>query len=853
MELNNRLILIDGNSIVNRAYFALPMLTAKDGSPSGAVYGFANILVRAITEYRPKYIAVAFDMHAPTFRHKMYDGYKATRHGMPDDLAVQMPIVKEMLGLMNIYNVGREGIEADDIIGTLAKAHEVETLILTGDRDSFQLIDDSTSVLYTRRGVSEVEVMTVESLKSSLGLTPAQIIDYKALAGDPSDNIPGVNGIGDKRATELLGKFGSVAEIYGRLDEIPGKLREKLENGKETCALSYELATIKTDCDIECKLSDMTYSFPFPPEVHAFFESKDFKSLARRKELFTSRSAAKPERSEALSVKTIALTSANQLVVALDGAKEFAVTFTPSVSVSTDGATQYDLPVRESLIDGYPTDAEIIKALSPLLSDPSVTKYVYDAKKEMKYLSRFGATLAGYEDVALMEYLAGSQFKTSTAGGYAESLGLTGSDGAAALIRGGKGALSMLDELNMTRLYRDLELPLVEVLYRMEKAGFQIDISKLKELKAQFDRDEKECADRICMMAGKTFNINSPKQLSGVLFDDLRLPYPKRAGMTAWGIKSTSAEILAHLTGEHKIVPEIIKYRFIAKLNSTYLDGLGKLAGADGVVHTEFNQTQTTTGRLSSSEPNLQNIPVRDEEGKVLRGIFVAREGNKLVSADYSQIELRVMAHLSGDENLIRAFNDGEDVHTSVARELFGTDKPTERERRTAKTVNFGIIYGMSAFGLSERLDIPSKEAKEYIEKYFERFPKVKTYLTGVVEETRRCGYAESLFGRRRKIPELQSSNHRERSFGERAAMNMPLQSTAADIIKIAMLKVDAALKGMKSGLILQVHDELIVDATEDELGTVIEILRTEMESAVKLRVPLTVEIKAGKSWLDCK
>ncbi len=854
MELKEQLILIDGNSLINRAYFALPLLTAKDGSPSGAVYGFANILVRMITEYRPKYIAVAFDEHAPTFRHKMYDGYKATRRGMPDDLAAQMPVLKEMLDLMNICHISRKGIEADDIIGTIAKAHETKTLILTGDRDSFQLIDDSTSVLFTRKGISEVEVMTRESLVETMGLSPSQIIDYKSLAGDSSDNIPGIGGIGDKRATELLKKYGSVENIYAHLDEITGSLGSKLENGKDMCDLSYRLATIKTDCDIKYGLRDMTYSFPFSPKVHSFFESMDFKSLARKKDLFTSRSA--PEEAEKpvyIPIDVITLTSASQLAVALKDIKEFAVTFGSVVSVSTDGTTQYNLPVRESLLDGYPTDAEIVKEIAPFLSDPSVRKYVYDAKKDMKYLSGFGVGLEGYDDVALMEYLSGSQFKTSTAGGYAESLGLTSSEGAAALMRGGKDVLSRLDELNMTALYRDLELPLVEVLYRMEKIGFQIDLAKLKELKTQFDRDEKACADEICLIAGKNFNINSPKQLSVVLFDDLGLPYPKRAGMTARGIKSTSADILAHIKDEHRIVPVIIKYRYIAKLNSTYLDGLGKLAGADGVVHTEFNQTQTTTGRLSSSEPNLQNIPVREDEGRILRGMFVARGGNKLVSADYSQIELRVMAHLSGDENLIRAFNAGEDVHTSVARELFGTDNPTERERRTAKTVNFGIIYGMSAFGLSERLDIPPKEAKAYIEKYFERFPGVKSYLSGVVEEARKLGYAESLFGRRRSIPELNSSNYQQRGFGERAAMNMPLQSTAADIIKAAMLKVDAALTGMKSKLILQVHDELIVDAPQDEVDEVTAILRREMETAVTLRVPLVVEIKAGRSWLDCK
>lgn len=849
MEFNDELILIDGNSLINRAYYALPMLTSEKGEPCGAVYGFANMLVRMITEYRPKYVAVAFDMHAPTFRHKMYDGYKATRRGMPDELAVQMPVVKHMLDVMGIKYVEQEGIEADDIIGTLAKSHGIKTFILTGDRDSFQLIDDSTTVLFTKRGISEVQVMDAAALKESMGLTPSQILDFKALAGDTSDNIPGVPGVGEKRALDLLGKYGSARGVYEHLGDIGGKLAERIEAGRESSEMSYKLATIKTDCALDVPLSDMTYAFPFSPEVREFFTEMDFKSLLRRNELFGEGEKAAPQRDPA---KIVTLASAGELAVAADGCKEFAVALGKVVSLSADGRLQYSLPVHENLLDTNPTESEILAALRPALEDAGVKKYVYDAKKNIRYLAGFGITLRGYEDVALMEYLAGRP-RGASPEGYAETLGMPQDNAAAALMAGAREAAALLEEQHMTGLYRDLELPLVDVLYRMEEEGFLIDLGLLAELKKKFDADEKECAEKIYSLCGKQFNINSPKQLAGVLFDDLGLPYPKRMGTTARGIKSTSAEVLAHIVGEHPVVPEIIRFRYIAKLNATYIDGLGKVAGADGVVHTEFNQMLTSTGRLSSSEPNLQNIPVREDEGRVLRGLFIAREGHRLVSADYSQVELRVMAHLSGDSNLIEAFRRGEDVHTSVARELFGTAEPTARERRTAKTVNFGIIYGMSSYGLSERLSIPPREAKAYIDRYFERFPGVKAYLDGVVAEAKKTGYAESLFGRRRNIPELRAGNYQRRAFGERAAMNMPLQSTAADIIKAAMLRVDAALSGMRARLVLQVHDELIVDAPEDEVDQVADILRREMENAVELSVPLVVEVKSGRSWLECK
>lgn len=844
MELKEELVLIDGNSLINRAYYALPLLTAKDGTPAGAVYGFANMLVRLIDEYAPRYIAVAFDMKAKTFRHNMFDGYKATRKGMPDDLAAQLPVLKEMLEKMGITYVEHEGWEADDIIGTLARAHRVHTHILTGDRDSFQLIDDTTDVLFTRKGISEVDVMTEESLKERYDLTPSQVVDYKALAGDASDNIPGVPGIGDKRATELITRFGTVKDIYAHIDELTGKLRENLEKGKESCEMSYALATIKTDCDIDVPLSSLTYRFPFTKEVMEFFERMDFRSVLRRTELF---GGSAPEEAATFSpAEKRVLSSTDELMSVLAGQKAFAMAEYPDrLSFSTDGKTQYDVPLRADLLSSGPTFTELVSAIRPLTEDASVTKYVFDSKRVMKRLAGHGAGLKGYEDVALMEYLCGRH--SADAGAFAESLGLPVTDGGAALALGAADLAARLEEQGMTRLYRELELPLVEVLYDMERTGFLIDLNKLAELKVKYDALEKECAARIHELAGEEFNINSPKQLAKVLFEDLKLPYPKRKGM------STSAEILSHIADEHPVVPEVMHYRFITKLRSTYIEGLGKVAGADGVVHTEFNQMQTSTGRLSSSEPNLQNIPVREEEGKILRDLFIARKGHLLVSADYSQIELRVMAHLSGDPALVAAYNAGVDIHTAVARELFGTAEPTPKERRMAKTVNFGIIYGMSAYGLSERLGLSPSKAKSYITRYFERYPGVKAYLDEVVETARKRGYAESMFGRRRPIPELRSNNFQQRSFGERAAMNMPLQSTAADIIKAAMLRVHAALKGKPAKLILQVHDELIVDAPEEDAPAVAELLRREMENAVRLRVPLVADVHVGRSWMECK
>ncbi len=844
-ERSEELILIDGNSLLNRAFYGVPPLTTRDGTPAGAVFGFTNMLVRLIEKHNPRYVAAAFDRKAKTFRHLAYAGYKATRHPMPEELAVQLPLLKDLLGRMGIRIIEQDGIEADDIIGTMALNSGVKTFIVTGDRDSFQLVDDRTTVLFTKRGITEVDEITPESLKRITGLTPAQIIDYKALAGDSSDNIPGVPGVGEKTAVGLLEKYGSLKGVYENLDSITGALHTKLEANRPSAEISYYLATIKRDCDIDTSVSLCEYEFPFGGEVFDFFVKMEFKALIKRENLFK-RDVG--EERKAVIPTLVEIKSANQAAVVLNGVSELAVDFGDNVSISFDEKTVFVFLVRESLFGDGMTYDEAIDVLRSVLEDERVVKYVYDVKKVAKDLSPYGVNIKNCEDVALMDYLIRRNFKYGESGDVAALYGLGKEYTAAMLLKEAKSALGDLKENGMSELYSSLELPLSRVLFEMEKTGFKIDTVLLKELEKKYDAEEKECLSRIYALAGKEFNVNSPKQLAKVLFEDLRLYNPNKGSG-----QSTSAEILEKIRNSHPVVREILRYRFISKLKSTYIEGLDRLVGPGGYVHTAFNQMLTSTGRLSSSKPNLQNIPVREEEGKALRKLFIPSDGNVLVSADYSQIELRIMAHLSGDKNLVAAYERGADIHSAVASELFSTVNPTSEERRIAKTVNFGIIYGMSAFGLSEELGISPTSAKQYIDTYFARYPGVKRYTEKAVEDARKKGYGESLLGRRRAIPELFSSNYNERTAGERAAMNMPLQSSAADVIKLAMLKVHSRLKGMNSRLVLQIHDELVIDADVNELAEVKEILRSEMEGAVKLRVPLVVDVKSGFNLAECK
>lgn len=819
-------IIIDANSLANRAFYAMTGMTTTRGEPVGAVYGFTTMLVKLIEEYRPKYIAAAFDVHAPTFRHKLSPEYKATRKGMPQELASQMELLKDLLSAMGIKLFELAGYEADDIIGTLAKS-DVFTYVLTGDRDSLQLVDNGTHALLTKKGITEIIEVTPDNVAEVFGVPADRVVDYKALAGDSSDNISGVPGIGEKTAAALIAEYGSLDGVYENADKIAGSKGEKLRAGKDAAYLSYKLAEIDRNVPLEYSLDECLLRFPFPATVRDAFSRLEFKSLLKRDDLFKTDRDEPPQTSE---VKTVRLNrgGAAAAISALDG-KDVAILFAADglhVAVAPD--TDLFAPVTDDLLGEFTLDA-CVELVKPLLSRHVVT---FDLKSLLHTLAPHGVDHA--DDVALMGYLLEYRLRPTTA---AELLSYYAECG------------DELDRRGMTELYRGMELPLTRVLFDMERDGFMIDRSKLTEVDAHFSELEKNSAARIVEIYGAEFNLNSPKQLAKVLFEDLKIPYPGKPPY------STKAEILQKIVGEHEIVDEILKYRFNSKLRSTFVDGLRKAARADGTVHTTFNQTTTATGRLSSTDPNLQNIPTRADDGRILRALFVPRKGNVLIDADYRQIELKLLAHYSGDPKMIDAFNSGADIHASTAAEVFGVpiSEVTHAMRRDAKAVNFGIVYGISNYGLSRNINITPRKADEYIKRYFERFPAVKAYLDGLVDSAKRNGYAVTAFGRRRAIPELNSAKYLERKFGERVAMNMPLQGTAADIIKLAMIAVHRRLLGMKSELILQVHDELIIDAAADEADEVSAILKTEMENAVKLSVPLDVDISVGANWMECK
>ncbi|MFR5061536.1 MAG: DNA polymerase I [Christensenellales bacterium] len=844
----DNMLLIDGNSLINRAFYALPPLTNAKGEPTQAVYGFTTMLIKAIEDYKPKYIAVAFDLKAPTFRHLKYDGYKATRKGMPEELAVQLPILKELLKLMNISIVEKQGFEADDIIGTLAADDSVMTYIITGDRDSLQLIGKTTRVVLTKRGITDTVVLDEAKLMEDFALTPRQVIDYKSLAGDSSDNIPGVPGVGDKTALNLISRYSDLGGVYSHIDEIGGKLGERLRAGEQSALLSYELATIKTDVPLEEKTSDFIFDFPFSAPVRTFFADNGFKSLLKRDDIF----AAGSEKAAVVKMTAVSekrIESLEFLSELFSEAASFAVAFCDDIRISTDGAAEYVIPLNRSLVDTGFEYGAVIRALKPYLENSELKKYVFDGKRVKKTLKSEGTGLSGYDDVKLLQYLADMRVGGDSLTELLETLGYDKDKPAAALFLLGEELKCEIKRLGMEELYLKAELPLVDVLFDMEERGVQVDVKLLNKLGDKFISEADQLSKVIFELAGKRFNINSPRQLASVLFDDLKIPYPKKSAK-----HSTNAEILEMITEEHEIVPLVSKYRFIAKLNSTYIEGIRRLLTPDNIIHTDYKQMLTTTGRLSSAEPNLQNIPVREEEGKSLRGLFTARDGYTLVSADYSQIELRLLTHFSGDSRMLELYRNGEDIHTRTAAEVFGVpvSEVTSKMRREAKVVNFGIIYGMSDYGLSQSLKCSVSTARKYMETYFERFSSIKPYFDSIVQNAKKTGYTTTLLGRVRYIPELASPNYMTRQFGERAAMNMPLQGSAADIIKLAMVDVAARLKGLKSRLILQIHDELIVEADDKEVDTVKAVLKESMENCVSLSVPLTVDIECGKSWLDC-
>ena len=847
-----KLMILDGNSIINRAFYGIRMLNAPDGTPTNAVYGFLSTFRRVFDLAQPQAVCVAFDVHAPTFRHEQYALYKAQRKPMPEELAVQMPLLKQTLDYMGVRRLELAGWEADDLLGTVARRCEAAGWtcdVVTGDKDSLQLITDSTHVfnVKTRMGQTDTIEYTPERFREEYGFDPIRMIDLKALMGDSSDNIPGVPGIGEKTAKDLLVRFGTVADIYRGLDALdikPG-VRKKLTEGRESAQLSFDLATIRTDAPIDFALETAVWDHDYQPELYDWFRRLNFTSLSEKWGLQPADGAGAP--SSALPTVDVADSAALR-------ALEQAVTAAPCVAVLApdgldtltlcDGKACYALSWAQ-LGDDY-------NAFLRLLFSARVRKAGHNIKDLMRALLDEGLPTDGFVfDTALAAYLldatAGSYDLPRLAQTYlGEELPDAQSVWALQPVLHEK-----MDAQAMLLLYTDIELPLCPVLARMEQAGFLVDRKALYDFGERLTSSIEQLQQSIWALAGEPFNIQSPKQLGSVLFERLMLPAGKKT-KTGW---STNAAVLDKLRGKHPIIEQILDYRTLTKLKSTYADGLLKEISADGRIHTNFQMTVTATGRLSSTEPNLQNIPVRRELGAQIRKMFVASPGKVLVDADYSQIELRLLAHIANDETMIAAFRSGEDIHAVTASQVFGVplDEVTPLQRSHAKAVNFGIVYGISAFSLAQDIGVFQSEAKAYMDSYFAKYHGVREYMTRVVEQAKADGYVTTLFGRRRDLPELKSSNFNLRSFGERVALNMPIQGTAADIIKAAMVRVDARMRAeqLQARLLLQVHDELIVECPAEEAETVKAILVDEMEHVVDYRVPLLVDAKIGASWAE--
>lgn len=835
--MSNKIILIDGNSLLHRAYHALPGLKTSKGTYTGAILGFLRLTAKLVKEQKPTHIAVAFDLKAPTFRHKMFDGYKATRKPMDAELAMQVEPLKNILVAMRLKVVSLEGYEADDILGTLSKRFDDETLIVTGDRDSFQLVGESTHVLWTRKGVTDIVEVTPESLLAD-GFTVEKFIDYKALRGDPSDNIPGIKGVGEKTAKDLLDKFGSLDEILARADEIPGKLGEQVKNGKDIALLSRTLATIDRDVPVECTLEDMAFNPVFPKEVKIMLQELELNSIVASMKFEEGDTPAARERAE---VEKVEITATADIEKYMTG-DTVAVLIADKISFAVDEKKEYVLSCGDDLFADMTFDSALDEVKRLVKTKMLIC---YDSKAMRK---NYGVESEKFFDVMIATHLVreSAPIKSIDAVLGAEGLEI----GAAQLLFYATELKDKIAEKGLNHLFYDVEQPLSVVLGKMEERGFSVEAERLDDLKVKYTNIVDDLTKRIYDAVGFEFNVASPKQLGDVLFEKLGLKHGKK---TKTGY-SVGEEVLSGLVSEHPVVPLVLEWRRYNKLLSTYVVGLQPLVNR-GKIHTEFNQCITTTGRLSSTNPNLQNIPVRSEESKDIKSAFVASGDNVLVSADYSQIELRLLAHFSGDEKLIEAYNRADDIHALTASQILGipVDEITPAQRRDAKAVNFGIIYGMSDFGLAENLAIPKYKAKEFIERYFETYPTVKEYLDGNVAFAKEHGYAVTLLGRRRNLSDINASNYLVRSSAERMAKNTPLQGSAADIIKLAMLGVEKRLESMKSKMILQVHDELIIDAAPDEKDEVVSILKEEMENAVSLRVPLIADAVVGKKWSDLK
>lgn len=826
-----KFLIVDGNSLANRAFYAMPYLSNMKGLPSGAVFGFANILVKLITEQKPDYIAVAFDHARKTFRNDIYAQYKGTRKETPQDLIKQFPIIKEMLGKMGIKIYEQEGIEADDIIGTLSRNSGLQNVLLSGDRDLLQLISNNTSVWLTKKGITEVEVMDESSLQAKYGLNPSGIVDLKALMGDSSDNIPGVAGVGEKTALNLLHEYGNLDGVYANIEHIKGKLQEKLSEGKDMAYISKTLATIKTDCNIAFSLEDCKFTFPFKDDVRSFFEEWNFNSLMKRQDLFQNDKIQK--QIEKILIDN--LNVVNQLKMEIKDQLSYSI----SKLEFAVGEKVYYIKQEIDLFSAFIDANDVLKQLKEIFEDENILKITSSSKEDMKILKRLGINLVNFFDIEIARYVCFSGLVKET-----EKEVFQYSEYQHEIEK-------LMVEKHVENVYNSIEIPLVKVLADMEEKGFKIDEKMLEEIDIKISSDLTGLSRNIFDLAGEEFNINSPKQVAHILFDKLKL--------VAFNNKkqSTNITVLDDLKFDHEIVNLIIHYRKLYKLKSTYINVYKQICKNSGnIIHTVFNQTLTNTGRLSSSEPNMQNIPTRDEEGKNLRKIFISKfENGKIVSADYSQIELRLLANLADEESMIKAYKDGVDIHTKTASEIFNVpqNQVTSAMRRDAKAVNFGIIYGISDYGLSQNIKTSVFKAKQYINNYFIKYPKIKEYMDKNVEFAKQNGFIRTYFGRIRNIPEISSSNFNVRKFGERVAMNMPMQGTASDIIKMAMIDTFEKLSNLQSHIILQVHDELVIDTKAEELEQVMQIVKESMENVQNFKVPLLVSVGEGDNLYDCK
>ena len=864
-----KLLILDSNSILNRAFYGVRYLSAKDGTPTNAIYGFLNILLKLIKEQEPDYICAAFDVKAPTFRHKQYEGYKAQRKPMPEGLAAQMPLAKDVLRAMGVTILEKEGYEADDIIGTVARLceeSEISCFIATGDKDDLQLASDKTKVILTvtKSGYNETIIYDDKAVKEKYRVTPTEFIDVKALMGDPSDNIPGVKGVGEKTAMSLIEKHHSIEYIYENIDGIglKGAMLQKMKDGRKMAFMSKELATINRNTPIEFNAEECVFD--------GFENNGELYEILKRLELNS-------------IIKKLDLSGVNNVKENEDIFKDFSYQVGDKNMISGDKVTvvlDFDGDNISSAAVGAGNNAVVLNEqddIKELLEDDSIAKVMFDVKEaivklncriDIKNIADDTAIAAYLVDPAKNEYtiekLASEYFGTVIEKPEVKQLSLlddveTDRSEYLAKCAVALGVLNerigdKIKENGQEKLYHEVELPLVTVLAHLEINGFLVDDNQLKEFADKLGEKIDALTNEIYMLAGEEFNINSPKQLGVILFEKLELK-PVKKTKTGY---ATNADVLEKLRDKHPIVNFIMEYRQLAKLKSTYCDGLRAVVNPNTHrIHSVFTQTVTVTGRLSSTEPNLQNIPTRTELGREIRKMFVAKEGYVLVDADYSQIELRVLAHIANDETMINAFRNNEDIHAVTASQVLGIplEDVTKEQRSSAKAVNFGIVYGIGEFSLAQDLHISVKEAKAYIESYLEKYHGVRNYMESIKEQAKKDGYVKTMLNRIRYIPELKSPNYNIRQFGERVALNTPIQGTAADIIKLAMVRVDNRLinEGLKSKLILQVHDELIVEAHKDEVDKVKQILSEEMQSAMELNVPLIVDMSTGHSWYDAK